>query len=211
MYCFFYIYFLLLSVYSYRRKEFDMLRINCETGDHLKLADMQFFQGNLKKRTQKEIDELKDSLSAEGLMMPFAVWKKPPEQGSEEHKLFLLDGHGRKQALVQLAMEDPDLLAADWPVVYIQANTESDARKALLQITSSYGKITRQGYKQFAVSIPDYKAPSIAKFVPRPAKPVVTNEDVPRSGKRVIKIRVDEAKYAELLNLFKQCGYIEVL
>ena len=48
--------------------------------------------------------------------------------------------------------------------------TEDGARKALLQITSAYGKITKTGVKQFCVSIPDYKAPSIAKFVSKPVK-----------------------------------------
>lgn len=182
-----------------------MIRINCETSDHLKLTEMQFFQGNLKKRTQKEIDELKASLTTEGLMMPFAVWK-------HEDKNLLLDGHGRKAALMQLIDQDTDILSADWPVVFVQADSEDAARKALLQITSSYGKITKQGYKQFTVSIPDYKAPSIAKFVPKPAKPV--NTGLPKNGiyaKRVIKIRVDEARYNDILSILQQCSYIEIL
>ena len=100
-----------------------MIKINCETKDTLKLTDMTFFQGNLKKRTDKDLAELRASLISEGLMMPFAVWK-------HDDKNLLLDGHGRKQVLMQMCDEMPDILSTDFPVVFIEAETEDDARKA---------------------------------------------------------------------------------
>lgn len=180
-----------------------MVKINCESKDSLKLTEMAFFQGNLKKRTQQDIDALKQSIVNEGLMMPFAVWKS-------EDKNYLLDGHGRKQALMQLCDQDPEILEQDWPVLYISAETEDDARKALLQITSQYGKVTKTGYKQFCVSIPEYRAPVINRFVPKPVsdKPV---PKVKKSDKVILKVRVKQDKLEQVLEVFKQFDFIEVL
>lgn len=166
------------------------------------ITDMTPFQGNLKKRTEQDINELKDSLINEGLLMPFAVWQ-------HDGKNFLLDGHGRRQAILSLIDQDPSLLQVQWPVVKIEAATEDDARKALLQITSSYGKITKQGVKQFTVSIPDYRAPAIAKFAPKVKSTNVTRPKA--NSKVIIKIRVDQAKLAEVKEILGSVNYIEVL
>lgn len=181
-----------------------MIKVNCETKDKLKLVDMVPFQGNLKKRTEQDLEELKQSLLTEGLIMPFAIWK-------HEDKNYLLDGHGRRQVLLAMAgnTDNPDVITEDWPVVYIEAETEDDARKALLQITSQYGKITKTGVKQFTVSIPDYKAPSIKKFVAKPVKAKETKPVV--SDKIVLKIRIDRDKYDYVKQVLGEFNFIEVL
>lgn len=184
-----------------------MIKINCESDATLKLTDMVPFQGNLKKRTAQDIKELTDSLVSEGLMMPFAIWK-------HDNKNYLLDGHGRKEALIKLAVDEPSMLTEEWPVIYVNAETEEDARKALLQITSAYGKITKTGVKQFCISIPDYKAPSIAKFVSKPVKakevkPQATESDPKRPV--VLKIRVDNDKVEQVRSILKEFAFIEVI
>ena len=183
------------------------MEIKCTTKDTIKLTECVPFQGNLKKRTTQDIAELKDSLLREGLLMPFAVW-------DHDDKKYLLDGHGRKEALVQLAVEDASLLNVDWPCIYIRADTEDDARKALLQITSSYGKITKTGVKQFTVSIPDYKAPSIAKFVAKPVtKKTGTMDPVqrPNQDKVILKVSVTKDKVSEVKKILEQFDFIKVL
>ena len=183
------------------------MEIKCTTKDTIKLTECVPFQGNLKKRTSQDIAELKDSLLREGLLMPFAVW-------DHDDKKFLLDGHGRKEALVQLAVEDANLLNVDWPCIYIKADTEDDARKALLQITSSYGKITKTGVKQFTVSIPDYKAPSIAKFVAKPVTKKVEAIDPvqrPNQDKVILKVSVNKDKVSEVKKILEQFDFIKVL
>lgn len=182
-----------------------MIKINCESSDTLKLTDMVPFQGKLKKRTDNDISELQESLKTEGLMMPFAIWK-------HEGKCYLLDGHGRKEALIKLAVTDSDILSNEWPVIYVNAETEDEARKALLQITSSYGKITKAGVKQFCVSIPNYKAPSINKFIAKaePSKKPDT-PTMPKSTKTVLRIRVDNEKVEQVKSILKEFAFIEVL
>lgn len=183
------------------------MEIKCTTKDTIKLTECVPFQGNLKKRTPQDIAELKESLLREGLLMPFAVW-------DHDDKKYLLDGHGRKEALVQLAVEDANLLNVDWPCIYIKADTEDDARKALLQITSSYGKITKTGVKQFTVSIPDYKAPSIAKFVAKPVTKKVDPVDPvqrPNQDKVILKVSVTKDKVSEVKKILEQFDFIKVL
>lgn len=183
-----------------------MIKINCETKDKIRLTECVPFQGKLKKRTEGDILELKHSLETEGLMMPFAIWL-------HDGKKYLLDGHGRKEALVRMAVDDAALLNVDWPCVFIDAKTEEDARKALLQITSSYGKITKLGVKQFTASIPNYIAPSIAKFVAKP-KAVESSDkpiSVPKAQKSIIRIRVEKERFAQVLDILKQFDFIEVL
>jgi len=178
-----------------------MIGVKCDTKDHVKLADCEPFQGNLKKRSQQDLDELKQSLVTEGLLMPFAIWE-------HDGKKLLLDGHGRREVL--LAMNDPEVAEYEWPCVYVKADTEDDARKALLQITSQYGKITKVGYRQFTVTIPNYVTPSVKRFA---AAQVSKKVSVPKAqkGLKVIKVRVPEDRYKEVLDVFKQIDYIEVL
>ena len=177
------------------------MEIKCKTEETMLITDMVPFQGNLKKRTEQDIHELQDSLNNEGLLMPFAIWKSD--------KNYLLDGHGRRQAIMGLIDQDPSLLQVQWPVIVIDAADEDTARKALLQITSQYGKVTKHGIKQFTVSIPDYKAPVIAKFTP---KVKVLKDKNPKKDTRVIlKIRVDQSKLADVKEILNSVNYIEVL
>lgn len=179
-----------------------MIDIKCPQAEHsLLLTEMEPFQGELKKRTEQDIAELKASLEREGLLMPFAVWQ-------HEGKNYLLDGHGRRQALLSLIEKEPEVISTKFPVVMVSADTEDDARKALLQITSTYGKITKQGVKQFTVSIPDYVAPSIKKFVPKPVKEVKVK---PVSTKTILKIRLDNDKVGQVKDILKQFTWLEIL
>ena len=180
-----------------------MVRIMCEgVKSFAKLADMLAFQGNLKKRTDKEIDELAQSIKTEGLLMPFAVW--PSNDGYK-----LLDGHGRIAALKKLAVDDKDILEQKLPIILIEKPTEEEARKALLQITSSYGKITKKGALEFVKTIPTYSAPAINKFVKYQHKPVA--HQAKDNGMAVIKIQVPVAKAEEVKAVLKQIPEIKVL
>ena len=151
-----------------------MVKVNCVAQGKIRLSECTPFQGNLKRRTETEISELMRSIKTEGMMMPFAVW----QNGGRN---YLLDGHGRYEALKRLALFEPDINGEEFPCIFIEAESEEDARKALLQITSSYGKITRVGVRQVTATIPDYRAPSINRFV----------ADVKRSSVRAVDKHLD--------------------
>lgn len=183
-----------------------MINILCkDVADKLKLHDLVSFQGDLKKRTASDIEELANSIKELGLVMPFAIW--PSEKGN-----MILDGHGRLAALTSLAMSDATVLEQEFPVIYIKADNEEDARKSLLQITSSYGKITKQGAATFCSSIPEYHAPAINKFVHTKIshrKPSAKLEE--RPDRVLIHISVPLDKSFEVKDLLKQVPYIEVI
>lgn len=178
-----------------------MLRIMCQTPDTVLLGELTPFQGNLKKRTGRDMKALEESIQSDGLLMPFVVWRC----GNVN---FLLDGHGRLEAIGAMALKDTEIASQRLPVIYIDADTEEQARKMLLQITSSYGKVTKEGALKFCSTIPSYHAPAINRFMHR--KPVQRKaSSVP--GATLLRIRVASDKVQAVLELFKTVSYIEVL
>jgi ABC-type nitrate/sulfonate/bicarbonate transport system ATPase subunit len=140
-----------------------------------------------------------DSILIEGMLMPFAVWE-------HDDKKYLLDGHGRFAALVRGALSDPSILTQRFPYVAIDAATEDDARKALLQITSQYGRITKNGVIEFTASIPEYRAPAISKYY----KPVTAKREAAVSDFAIIRLRVPKDQVPKLTSILKQVQGIEV-
>lgn len=177
-----------------------MLKVNCESKDTATLQQLVPFQGNLKKRKASDIEALASSLRDEGLMMPFAVWSNP------DGKMCLLDGHGRLEALVQMSLKDMDILTQEFPIIKIAAETEEDAKKALLQITSSYGKVDKKGLAEFTVKIPDYVAPVILKAKPRLSKPRLKKPQ----GMAKLTLFVPLDKVADLKKILAETPYITV-
>jgi hypothetical protein len=176
-----------------------MLELKCETIDTAPITAMTPFQGDLKKRSQADIDMLAESLMTEGLLMPFALWRAP------DNRLMLLDGHGRYEAIIRIALKDSTVLTQDFPVTLIKAETEEAARKALLQIVSTYGRITKKGVLQFTQTIPSYKAPVIRVLEAKPVKVASVQSDYV-----VLRVRVPSSKVEQLTTLLKQVSGLEV-
>lgn len=177
-----------------------MIKLNCETPDKLRLQDMTPFQGDLKKRTPQEIEELGKTLVSDGLTMPFAIWK-------HEGKNYILDGHGRLEALIRLSMQTPDILTEEFPCLMIQAEDEQTARKLLLQITSQYGHVTKKGVIAFTASIPSYKAPVVCKAIGVRHRNKAPEQDL----FQMVRIKVPISKVPEIREILKKCTFIEVL
>lgn len=178
-----------------------MISLRYEISDSLKLSELEPFQGSLKKRTPKDLKDLSDSLKAEGLIMPFVVW-------NNNGKKSLIDGHGRLEALKALSKDDPDIENQSFPVVYLDAQTEEEARKLLLQVISSYGKVTRKGAIEFCKSIPEYHAPSIDKFV---HKPITRRKLETPKLSEIIRIEVPVEKAVEVRKLLSTVTFIKVM
>lgn len=174
-----------------------MLVFRCSTQDNLQLGELEPFQGELKKRSDVVIKELADNIQEEGLLMPFVVWRT-----TDGHNK-LLDGHGRLQALQLLGT--PSEFAV--PVIFVDADNENQAKQALLQIVSSYGNISKKGALAFCSTIPEYRAPSIRKFVTPPVSKRKNNV----LGKSLVKILVPADKEAEVRKILAGVEYIEVI
>jgi hypothetical protein len=176
-----------------------MLNLKCTTKDTALITEMIPFQGDLKKRTDKDLKELADSLLADGLLMPFALW-------TIDNKLYILDGHGRYTAIItKVAIQDPSVLTQEFPVILIDATTEDEARKALLQIISTYGKISKAGLTKFAAPVANYVAPIIKHTAPIVKHDHVKDENI------VVKLKVHKDMVSKLLDILKPIKGIEVL
>jgi hypothetical protein len=177
-----------------------MIKFNCETQEHASLIDLIPFQGNLKKRTDKDVEDLAASIVTDGLMTPLIVWHK-------DDKMLLIDGHARREALLRLVLKgDNEILSQQLPILVFNAETEEDARKAVLQISSSYGKVTKQGAIEFTKSIVDYNAP-VLKHVTASVKAPKVQE----SNRTIIRLSVDNSILDKLTKLLKETDGVRVL
>ena len=115
-----------------------MIKIKCTGTEELPLDKIKEFQGALKKRTKAQKEKLLESLKTYGFSFPFFIWKN-------EGINWCLDGHGRLEVLKSLLNKDQ---LPTFPVVYVQAEDEAEAKKKLLQLNSQYGEIDTEGLQE---------------------------------------------------------------
>ena len=90
------------------------------------------FQGKLKKRSKENLMKLCERIFSIGFIAPFFLW--------DDNGMYrCLDGHGRIEALTAIKKAGVSL-PPEFPVDYIQAANEKEAREILLSITSQYGE-----------------------------------------------------------------------
>jgi len=114
-----------------------VIPVTCDPDGRLErrpLADLTPFQGNLKDLDDARYAKLKASILAEGFMAPVFVWQDK-----------ILDGHQRTTVLNGEGWD----VEGGVPVIEIQADTEADAARKLLKLTSAYGKPVAEGVFDF--------------------------------------------------------------
>lgn len=117
------------------------IRIECSGTESKPLDELIDFQDGIKKLPKKNLEKLADSILKYGFSAPFFIWQN-------EGSLYKLDGHQRGIALKYLR-DEKGYTIPDLPVVYIEADSENQAREKLLHITSQYGEFDRQGLDAF--------------------------------------------------------------
>jgi hypothetical protein len=120
------------------------INIQCRGADILPLDAIVEFQGGLKKRGKKEIGLMIKSIEKFGFSFPFHVW----QNGGQNH---CLDGHGRIQALSEMRRQGYSLPL--FPVVYVEAADEAEAKNKLLRLNSQYGLMTVDSVLEFVDGI----------------------------------------------------------
>jgi hypothetical protein len=121
--------------YQQLNDKYGPIEIKCRGADMLPLEAIADFQGKLKKRSQDSKRRLALSMFSKGFIAPFFVWEK-------DGTCKILDGHARDEVLREIraaGISVPDL----FPVDYIDAENEQDAREKLLSITSQYGEFDK--------------------------------------------------------------------
>jgi hypothetical protein len=133
-----------------------IIRITCQTTDNLSFEELTEFQGELKDRTEKQIDHLIESIDELGFTTPIFVWVNNGVN-------YILDGHGRKLALTKMksmGYEIPPI-----PVVLIEADTEESAKKKLVEVNNVSGTFTKNGFidivKDLDIEVVNYNIPDL--------------------------------------------------
>lgn len=118
----------------------NILKISCECNDTLKLEEMTELQGNLKARSDDDVDKIIKSIKKYGFSFPFFIWK----HDGINH---CLDGHGRIKALYRL--KEMGFLIPPLPVVYVDCKDKIEAKEKLLRLNSQYGKMSVESVLEF--------------------------------------------------------------
>ena len=121
-----------------------MIKIQCTGSDKLTLDAIEEFQGGLKTRTDDDIKKIIKSIEKYGFSFPFFIWN-----GTGHN--YCLDGHGRIQALCKMREQGENLPL--FPVVYIEAKNEEDAKNKLLRLNSQYGEMSVKSILEFTGEI----------------------------------------------------------
>ena len=116
------------------------IKITCRGAESVPFSHIKEFQGNLKKRSRKDIELIITSILKYGFSFPFFVWE-------HEGQKYCLDGHGRIQALRELARRGAVL--PEFPVVYVDAADQAEAKQKLLRMNSQYGTMTKSSVMEF--------------------------------------------------------------
>lgn len=183
------------------------IEYKCQVKDVIAFRAMIPFQGKLKSRSEDDVQKLANSLEKDGLLMPFVLWydttKKPDEQVN-----YILDGHARYAAITWMGETNPEVLKQEYPFIHIAAATIEEAQEQLLQISSSYGRITPKGLKEFLSKAPSIKLENIGIKVKVPAAIV----RVPVEEKRtIIRLSVEKDMVQELLKILEKVQFVRVL
>ena len=117
------------------------IRVTCKTADWLPYDQIEPLQGNLKKRTDEQLEKICRSIIKHGWAFPEFIWKH------EGHN-YCLDGHGRQEAIPRLIEKGYTIPLI--PVVYVEAKNLEEAKELLLKCTSQYGIIDIEGFQEFA-------------------------------------------------------------
>jgi hypothetical protein len=121
-----------------------MIEIKCTGSDELSIGEIKEFQGNLKRRTKDDIAKVIISIRKYGFSFPFFIWKSGKIN-------YCLDGHCRVKALEKLLADGEEL--PKFPVIYVKAKDEAEAKQKLLRLNSEYGTMTLDSVMEFASGI----------------------------------------------------------
>ena len=118
-----------------------VVRITCTGTELVDVDDLTPFQGKFKKLDKANYQKLRSQLIAVGVTAAATVWK-------DGKKLFLLDGHQRRDALQRMKLEG--YTVPPIPVNFADCRTRAEAKIKVLALASTYGSVDEAGLIEFA-------------------------------------------------------------
>lgn len=104
----------------------------------LPITSLHEFQGDFKTLGKKQFEKLKKSIEKNGFIQPFFIWNK-------DGKYYILDGHQRKKAIIDLYGDTIDVDCLE-----IKATSELEAKKFVLYYSTSYAEFDKDSFFNFA-------------------------------------------------------------
>jgi len=105
----------------------------------INLSELNDLQGNLKDLSEKDFTRLAARIEKFGFKYPFYVWF------DKQKKAWTLDGNQRKRVVSVIYGETVEV-----PYIEVSAKNKTEAKKEILAISSDYGKVTKDGWDEFA-------------------------------------------------------------
>lgn len=109
----------------------------CKGANYIDIDKLKNFQGNLKELTEDNYKKLRGQILKYGFRMPVFIWRDN-----------ILDGHQRIFVIRKL-MEEGYKLSGKIPTVELFAENEKDAKRMILAINFTAGKVTADGLYEF--------------------------------------------------------------
>lgn len=119
-----------------------VIHIRCEAKEYIQLDDLIPLQGDLKSITKENFDKIKKSLINDGIPLGFHTWK-------DNNKIYIVDGHTRRLAL--LALRDEGYHIPALPCNPVVAKNKKEAAKVVLISNSRYAGITQESISDFMI------------------------------------------------------------
>lgn len=124
-----------------------VIRVTCDPGDflpRLPLDDLEPLQGKLKEMTAENFQKLRSWILDDGFNFPFFVWRSPDDADLRH----IIDGHGRRHVLLHLRDQEGYAIP-ELPCVEIEAASYEEAKRKVLNASSSFNSMTNDGLYEF--------------------------------------------------------------
>ena len=118
------------------------IEIKCKGSETVSLAELVKIQGKLKELTPERYQALRKSIIKNGFCEPVAFWRNPKNKEKQ-----LISGNQRVYVLKTL--EEEGFQIPKIPASEVLAKNANEAKKKLLALASSFGKVTAKGLESF--------------------------------------------------------------
>ena len=142
---------------------------------------LSWLQSSLKEATVTGMVKMQNSLKTLGFIHPFHIWQT-------EKTSWILDGHHRQQALIQLTSEGakvPSLL----PCLLIDCKDLTEARKMVLAYSSQYARVTEEGLANMMVEQAGLEADTLSELADALSIPFLDLGEVQESLSQAVPLK----------------------